>query len=195
MTVDAVILAAGTSSRAGGFKPSFPIDGTPMILRIVRIYKPFCARVIVVGGYRIDTLRELLCEEESVTIVENGRYERGMFSSIKQGLKAVTANRAIVTPGDLPFVKPSTIECILSRTEPVAVPGFENRRGHPVLLSKETIGTILGESDESNLREVLSRQSFITVETDDPGILHDIDYPADIDFPTPSRVPIHGNPG
>jgi molybdenum cofactor cytidylyltransferase len=58
-------------------------------------------------------------------------------------------------------------------------PSYENRRGHPVLLTKSLWGGVLGLGKDQTLRDFLRERegeiSYLVV--DDPGILHDLDTP------------------
>ena len=80
-----------------------------------------------------------------------------------------------ITPGDYPLIMKSTYEKILNAKGILRVPTFNNRRGHPLFISKELIGDLLCESDDSNLKEFRNKYVITNVETNDSGILKDID--------------------
>ena len=48
--IEGVILAAGSSSRAGTFKPALRIGGRSMIVRCIEGMGEVCGRIIVVRG-------------------------------------------------------------------------------------------------------------------------------------------------
>jgi molybdenum cofactor cytidylyltransferase len=177
--VEGVILAAGSSSRAGGFKPGLPIDGRPMIERSIAGMSGICSRIIVVGGHEFERLRSLVEHIENVECVQNVAHEKGMFTSVKVGLSRVRGERCFVLPGDIPLVPRRVYEGLLSVDSDVVVPSFRGKTGHPVCCSASVIARILQEPDESSLRDVLRIIGFYTMPFDAEEILVDIDTPGD----------------
>ncbi len=177
--VDGVILAAGTSSRAGGFKPALPIGGKPMIGLTIEGMRPWCRRIIVVGGHDIERLRGVVGRYDAVECVENPSYRKGMFTSVKTGLAAVSAARCFLTPADIPLVPPGVYRDLLAADAEIAVPAFRGRKGHPIRLSRGVITRILAEPDNSSLREVIAAIGCSVIEVDAEEILLDLDTPED----------------
>ncbi len=63
---------------------------------------------------------------------------------------------------------------------PIAIPRFENRRGHPVLIRRAICQEFLAEPPASKVRDVIDRHAaeIEYIEVGDPGISDDIDDPA-----------------
>ena len=177
--VDIIILAAGKGERAGGFKMGLDIAGKPMVLRAVEVFRRIDGNIIVVGGYRIDKLREILAELPQVTIVENPDYEMEMFSSVQIGARHSTAERFFIHPGDCVLVPPWVPQKMLETDGDVVIPTFRGRGGHPVLMTAAVRDKILREPPSSNLKKVINSVGASRIEVDCDGILFDIDTKED----------------
>jgi len=179
--VQAVILAAGFSSRAGTFKPLMELRGKTLIQRCIEAFSGLCSELIVVGGYEAERLGAALASFPGVRMVVNQDYERGMFSSVKRGVSEIRTERFFLTPADYPLIDPGTCRALLDVQGPVVVPSYGGRNGHPVLLDGSLIPEILAEDDDSSLRALLSRKTKTVVPVDDQGILRDLDTPEDLE--------------
>jgi molybdenum cofactor cytidylyltransferase len=177
--IEGVILAAGSSFRAGTYKPGLLIDGKPMVVRCIEGMYDICRRIIVVGGHECERLRALVEGIDRVECVENSAYQKGMFTSVKAGVSCVRGERCFLIPADIPLVPPRVYRQLLTLEADVVVPSFQGRNGHPVCLSRAIISTILQEPDESSLRDVLKRAGIRALEVDTEEILIDIDTPED----------------
>ncbi len=149
--INGLILAAGFSSRMGSFKMELDIDGISMIERTVLNMQNVCDKVIVVSGYKKEIIRDLLKGYKKVDIVENIKYEMGMFSSIQAGLKTLDCDRVFIQPGDIPFVSADVHNALLADIEDILIPIYKGRKGHPVLINKPVIERILKEPEDSKL--------------------------------------------
>lgn len=182
MSTEAVILAGGYSSRAGGFKMEFDIDGKSILQRCIEGFYETCSRIIVVTGYRHEKIDRLVEGYEKVMTVYNENYPKGMFTSIKKGISFVESDRFFLTPGDYPMISRKIVEEILERSSEndytdseVIIPSFQYKGGHPILMKSSLIQEIISKSDDYNLRDFLKskNRSYITI--DDYGILTDVD--------------------
>lgn len=104
--VEGVIIAAGFSSRAGGWKMAFNIGGITVIERCVLGMVQNCSRIFVIGGSRFYLLQELLPKQKypMVELIFNRNYHQGMFSSVLTGFRQVRESRFYFIPGDYPLV-------------------------------------------------------------------------------------------
>ncbi len=175
MTVDAVVLAGGRSSRAGAFKPALDCGGIPLVVRVVRAFAGVCRRIWVVTGFQGELVSGLVAGEPRVEVVTNHHWEEGMFSSVRAGVARVDAERFFVTPGDLPLVTPGLISAMASAPGSVVVPVWRGRSGHPLLLASAWIRTVLEADPGSTLRVVLEGAARTEVCAPDDGVLRDID--------------------
>jgi molybdenum cofactor cytidylyltransferase len=177
--IEGVILAAGSSARAGSFKMGLPLGGKTLIERSIEGMHDICGRIIVVGGYDIERLRSSLSGIPKVECVENTDYAQGMFTSVKTGVSHLHGDVFFLLPADIPLVPTHVYRKLLGVKAPVVIPAFRGTRGHPVLLNSSMIPAILSEPDSSSLREVLRRTAIATIEVEAEEILIDVDTPED----------------
>ena len=169
-----IILAGGYSSRIGQNKMGLLYQDIPLIHHCIRTMMPFVTEIFVVTGHYHQEISQLISHMQNVTIIYNECYPHGMFSSVLAGVRHVNADFFIL-PGDYPIIKPKTYQLLLSSKKQIAVPNYQNKRGHPLFLKKELIIELLKEPMESNLKCFRDRYEIDDIETDDPGILFDID--------------------
>ncbi len=112
---------------------------------------------------------------------------REMMDSLRAGLRALpgSCDGALIFPVDYAMVEPETVRAVRAALEggsqPVVLPLFEDRPGHPIGLSTALVQEIL-DSEAGSLRDVIrrdpSRVGVVVVA--DPWILRDLDHPEDL---------------
>jgi molybdenum cofactor cytidylyltransferase len=162
----AVVTAAGSAERFGGRKLLAPVDGEPLLDRTIRsLLDGGVAEVIVVVGRdgRAELERDVNAMNDArVRPVENPDPSRGMFSSIQEGVATASGDALLILPGDMPFVRPATVEAVIARYRDgasIVSPRYRGKRGHPVVMP-------LGFRDD--------------LDVDDPGVVRDVDVPGDL---------------
>jgi molybdenum cofactor cytidylyltransferase len=180
--MEAIILAAGYSSRANTFKMTLPLEKKTILEHTVSKFEGLCSRIIVVAGFKAELIQEEIAKISSknaysfqIKFVYNEDFNQGMFSSIQKGCKEVNAPTFFITPGDCPLVKKETVQLIAEQKGNVIIPSFNHRGGHPIKLSSEVKQKILDTNPESNLRVVLGSYEKNYLNVDDPGVLMDVD--------------------
>ena len=179
MDIEGIVLAAGFSSRMGKFKMEMSLNGKTLIERSVESLDKVCSKIIVVAGYKIERIKEILKSYEKVEVVFNKEFEKGMFSSVKIGISQIKAEKFFLLPGDIPFVNEDVFKKLLSKKGDIIIPVFQGRKGHPVLINSSLINEILNEPEDSNLKLFIDTKGFSTVEVQDESILIDIDTEED----------------
>ena len=180
MRVDAVILAAGYSSRVGDFKPAMDLFGKSILQRCIESMSDFCENIIVVGGYQIEIIRKLTKALPKVKLVKNEHVELGMFSSVRCGIKEVSSDRFFIIPGDQPLVKSDTCKLLLETDGDIVIPRYKGKKGHPALFDSKLVVEILSWDDTEILRNYIhSKEQVMIVDVDDPGIGMDVDTAED----------------
>lgn len=111
----------------------------------------------------------------------------GMADSIAEGVRATaTASGWLILPGDLPLIAAPSLSHVAQALaqQPVVVPTFEGRRGHPVGFARECFAALAALSGEAGGASVVERYRregrALLLPLDDPGILTDIDTLADL---------------
>ncbi len=185
MKTSAIILAAGASSRMGRPKPLLDLDGDTFLDRLIDRFSGICSPITVVLGYEANRIRANVRNAGGAVFVVNPAPERGMLSSLQCGLASLPrdADAVLFTPADLPSIQRSTIAAVAAsdNTAEVTIPRCGGRNGHPVRISRGIVAELLALPDDAQARDVLHRQRGETrfLDVDDPGILHDVDTPAD----------------
>lgn len=180
--MEAIVLAAGYSSRANAFKMTLPLGQMTVLEQTISKFEGLCSRVIVVAGFQAELIQEEMAKISSknaysfqIKFVYNENFNQGMFTSIQKGCSEVNAPTFFITPGDCPLVKKETVQLIAEHKGNVVIPSFHYRGGHPIKLSSEVKQKILETNPESNLRAVLGGYEKKYMNVDDPGVLMDVD--------------------
>ena len=192
MSIAAVILAAGAGKRLGTVAKALLRTGATSYLgRIADTARAAGVErlVVVVGPPHGEAVRHEAWRLgiDDRDIVENFDPGRGMASSIELGFRTLlarAATRAYLWPVDHPMVSGKTLEALAAglATHDAARPAFSGRRGHPPLLAKLLFQPMATCSQNpEGARGVLAACSdAVTIEVDDPGVVHDIDTPEDL---------------
>ena len=129
----------------------------------------------------------------------NPDFKAGMFSSVQRGVRAVTGGSFFLALADMPGVSERVYTDLLEwsgRLRPgfaagqspyAVIPQYRGKKGHPLLLSAEMRARILQTDLSKTLRDVLAEVPTVIVPADEPGIIHDIDTPADYRSWSPRR--------
>lgn len=134
-----------------------------------------CSRIIVVCGYNSGKVQELVQDFKKVKLVRNDNYEKGMFSSLKTGLMHVSSDKLLITPGDYPLFRQSTVHELALTRGSIVIPVYKSKKGHPIIISKTLYPEILMSPDSYNLRDILKNHTLVPVQTDDVGVVSDVD--------------------
>ena len=185
MKAAGLILAAGASSRMGTVKALLELEGRTFLDRIIEALAGECSPVCVVLGHHAEAIRSGLRDPDRAIFVENPQPERGQLSSLQCGLAVIpsTSRGVLFTPVDIPAIRPGTVAQIARRfaqgDAPLVIPRYENRRGHPVCLSRPLIDELLELSVDTRASDVIHRHldEAVFLDVDDPAIVDDIDDP------------------
>ncbi|MDQ5986230.1 MAG: Molybdenum cofactor guanylyltransferase [Syntrophus sp. SKADARSKE-3] len=204
--IAALILAAGTSSRMGTLKPLMSIGKETLIERAARLFREAgITEIVAVLGHEAERIMPALVQS-GVCPVINADYSDGMFSSVQTGVRAFPpyCRAFFLLPVDMPLVRSETIGLLLESFTLASLPAlnlekaevkgegggkyglvcrpcYQDRRGHPPLISTALIPDILAFDKPGGLRAVIAFhcRRIVDVLCDDPGILIDIDTPDD----------------
>jgi molybdenum cofactor cytidylyltransferase len=167
--------------------PADSISGT-FLSGAIDVLAPTTEMVIVVAGANEPSLRGVVYARAGYLVV-NPEPERGQFSSLRVGLKAVLDrghDGAVVMLVDRPPVARATIEYLQavlaeSSEEEVwaVVPTFGGKHGHPMVMGRDMIEAFLRAPAESTAKEVraerLDRVRYI--EVNDENVVRNVNTP------------------
>lgn len=176
----AVILAAGLSSRMMDFKPLLPFGGTTVIQHTVsRLLEGGAEEIVLVTGFLAPEV-ERLFQDRRIRFIHNRDYARSqMFDSVCLGLTAVRGEEIFLLPADLPQFDPALLDRLSAIPAQAVYPVCQGRNGHPLLLRRSGVDTVLYHDGTRGLKGALDRLDTRTIETEDLGCLLDIDRPED----------------
>lgn len=184
ITVAAVLLAAGKSSRMGSCKPLLLLRDETVIERCLNTleYGGVNEIIVVVSIHGKDVDRAV--RDHSVQLVVNPDESGDMASSIRVGRDNTPPETSgiIVALCDYPLVVPGTVRALIDQhtqyPECIITPTYQGRRGHPLLIPRLILEEL---SAGKTLRDVLNKDAarIREVPLDDIGILIDMDTPDD----------------
>ena len=179
-----ILLAAGSSKRFGGNKLAHLLDGEPIALRSARAF--IAALPGAVAVTRTDSPLKNQLEGIGFRVTECVRADEGMGVSLAAGVAATPGAAGwVVALADMPFIKSATHEkiahAVASGADLVAA-SHHGERGHPVGIGARFRDDLLALQGDAGARNIVraSPQLMQLVECDDPGVLRDIDTPADL---------------
>jgi molybdenum cofactor cytidylyltransferase len=187
MSVGAIVLAAGNSTRMGEQKVLLSFNGVTVIEHIVnKLANAALSEIIVVAGKDAKGIRSALHEANAV-VVENPDVERGMLSSVRIGIESLGGDvgGCLICLGDQPALQSSVIEAVVAAgaksQSNIVVPEYRDRRGHPIYISHKYFANIMTSYDETGLRGLLQEFSDMVhgLSVEESWILDDMDYPED----------------
>jgi CTP:molybdopterin cytidylyltransferase MocA len=181
-----IILAAGASSRMGRPKALLIYNGETFLDRLNGIFTRVTSNVpLAVLGYHADVIRD--GASRPFRAVVNPQPALGQLSSLQCALRELQDDCEVFlfTPVDNPAFAEATVTSLLSvlQSQPgamLAIPRYKGRRGHPVACRAALAGEFLALAAGAQAREVVHahRDRTVYIDTDDPGIRHDVDDPA-----------------
>lgn len=186
--IGAVVLAAGQSRRMGRPKMVLPWGSTTVLGQVVHtLYSADVDPIVVVTGGAEDQVVPMLRGLPVITVDNPFYMQSEMLLSLQSGLKAMPKNvvAVLVCLGDQPQIELevilNVIEHFCATMNPIVVPSFQMRRGHPWLVERNLWGEILSLDKESSLRQFLhAHQDEIEyVDVSTGSILKDLDTPED----------------
>lgn len=188
--VSAIILAAGLSRRMGSQnKLLLPIQGKPMVRWVAEaLCEVSGVSVSVVLGHEANRVRESL-KGLQLTFVENASFERGMTTSIQQGVAASAENVKgfMICLSDLPNMTASEyaylLQAFLKQLKQdeacIGLPVYQGKKGNPVIFSSSYRSAILEHTEMEGCKQIVKTHAehVHLIEMSSPNCLHDIDTP------------------
>lgn len=189
MSVAAIILAAGQSTRMGAQNKLLLADGgDPLVRHAVKMavlsqLKP----VVVVLGHDADRVRAA-CDGLPVIFTLNSDFAQGLSTSLKAGIKALPDNidGAAVILADMPELDMALLDRLYAafEAEPAAlaaVPVHDGQWGNPCLVAAALFPEIDTLSGDQGARKILERHRDMVVEMPVSSLAatRDIDTPDD----------------
>jgi molybdenum cofactor cytidylyltransferase len=169
-------------------KPLLRLNGQTFLTHIAASMLVTVERLIIVVGAHRETVTASVPVDNRIHAIENPDYMLGQLSSIRAGLRAVSAHAdaAIVHLVDHPTVLPETFSRLAgeyrSSGKAILVTRWRGHRGHPVLFDRSIFDELQRAPMDVGARAVVKADArrVIYVDVDDPGVALDLDTPTDL---------------
>ena len=162
MTIAAILLAAGESTRMGRLKQLLPWGGTTLVAwQVAQLRKAGAEDVVVVLGHEAEQIRPAVPPDARVVV--NAAYKEGRATSLRAGAEALPdgVEAVLILSVDQPrpaWLSRALIETWRAERPLVMSPRFRRRYGHPILLDGSLLPELREVSDETlGLRAVIDR--------------------------------------
>jgi len=162
--IGAVILAAGGSSRFGQPKQLLPFRGKTLIRTIIdAACEAGCSPVVVVIGSNGETIHPEVAHA-NVLEVRNTNWQRGIGSSIRSGVQALTdhapdVQAILLLVCDQPAVNAPFIERLFATREAtkkdIVASSYADTAGVPAIFNRSLFKELLAIGDESGAKSII----------------------------------------
>lgn len=182
-----IVLAAGASRRMGSPKPLLRTRGGTFIEHAVRVLlEGGCGGVTAVCRAR-DDVTAALARAAGAIVLDNPDPGSEQAASLRIGLGAVPADAGavLVLPVDHPRVGPRAVRAVAdawrTRGASIVRPVYDGTPGHPTLFSRRLFEELAADDLPEGARTVIERhrEAVDDVEVDEPGIVQDVNTPAE----------------
>lgn len=182
--VSVVVLAAGLGSRFGvGPKLLAGLDGRPVLQHVLDAVAEVHPRetIVVLGHFAAEIEADIAWRTERRIL--NPDPERGLSSSVRLGLEAVTTDAAMIVLGDQPRVSVDMMRTLLgAHPAPIVVPRYaDGRARNPLLIRRSAWPLIDRLEGDRGFGPLLAHTSDWVREVAVNGSNRDVDEPADLD--------------
>lgn len=183
----AIILSAGESSRMGSPKALIPYRGRTFLDHLLEVARhPKLGRVLVVLGPHA----EQICSEvplETASVVLNPDWQQGQLSSIQAALRQLAdgdeTEGIMLFLVDHPLISSVLVDQLIAEFyrsgQPIVVPTFRGKRGHPVIFAQRLYGELLAAPLEEGARTVVwaHAEEVLEAPTDEEGVVLNLNDP------------------
>jgi molybdenum cofactor cytidylyltransferase len=162
--IGAVILAAGGSSRFGQPKQLLSFRGKTLVRTIVDVAcKAGCSPVVVVIGSDGEQIHPALAHA-NVTEVQNTNWQRGIGSSIRSGVRALTdhapgVEAILLLVCDQPAVNARVIERLIATRaatkKHIVASSYAGTVGVPAIFDSSLLEELLSPEDGSGAKSMI----------------------------------------
>ena len=162
--IGAIILAAGESSRFGQPKQLLPFRGKTLVRTVIdAAHEAGCSPVAVVTGSDSEKIRGELTQANIIE-VRNKNWQRGIGSSIRSGVHALTDRSPDVAAilllvCDQPAVNERVIECLFATREAtkkdIVASSYADTVGIPALFDRSLFKDLLELGDECGAKSII----------------------------------------
>ncbi len=199
MTISAVILAAGRSSRfEDGHKLLAEIDGAPIVRHVCTALAASNVDEIILVTSDMNDAVVKAAGTGRWRAVENPEARDGLSTSLRTGLENISpkTDGILVALADMPGIEPALVNALISAfsaEEPAIVfpVAKDGRRGHPVIWPKSLFRALASMTGDRGGKTILTdhKNLWRPVPCENKGAFADIDTRADFEAFTANNQP------
>jgi len=181
--ISAILLGAGESKRMGVDKLALAWKGKTILEHCFKtLLRSEVGELVVVLSGRSKGLKNL-SQGQKARVVMNPQSQKGMGSSIRKGLQAISprSDGILIALGDQPFVKTRTINALIHafdrEKKRIIVPSFHGKTGHPVIFHRAYKKELMGLKGDVGGRSIIERhrEDVRVVRVKSIGVVKDVD--------------------
>jgi molybdenum cofactor cytidylyltransferase len=193
LRVDAVVLAAGRSSRMGGPNKLMALFGDrPLVRRTAETARASRAgEVVVVTGHQAERVSSALLGLP-VRLTHNSDYASGLAGSLRAGIRALSAETdgVLIMLGDMPGVTAADLDRLIAAFvkaggNSIVRATHAGKRGNPVILPKAVFPEVIKLEGDTGARHIVESEG-------NPVIDVEIGAGASVDVDTPEAMQLAG---
>ncbi len=187
--VHAIVLAGGAATRFGGRKLLAPWRQGVLLDGAIdaALASPARTVILVTGSDREEVELAGMRRGGRISAVYAHDHALGLSASLRAGIQALpnSADAVFIFLGDMPRVPPAMAADLLSAIGScrAAISAYRGQWGHPALLRRSLFDEVASLSGDTGARAILKAlgADLAVVDTDDPGVLFDVDQPSDLE--------------
>jgi len=189
MTIQAILLCAGRGTRfdatGNSSKLLAPLSSGVLVLEAALNHlMAVNLHPLAIANPSQEQLKSFLTQQ-GISWIESLQADQGMGYSIATGVRhSEKADGWLICLGDMPYLRPETLAQLLKTIEQhpqsIVAPIHQGQRGHPVFIPAIFKQDLLGLQKDEGPRHLMKHGPVVLMDTNDAGILRDIDQPSDL---------------
>lgn len=186
MSIAAIVLAAGASTRMGSPKQLLPRGGRSLLRRAAETaLRSVCEPVYVVLGARAELVRREV-QDLPVRVIENPRWAEGMGTSVRAGVEAAVMEAPeglVLLLCDQPLITAEMVDALVAAYRqsrpPIVAAAYNGTLGVPALFSAAVFPELLALPPAEGARRLIAARRAEVVGVPLPAGAVDVDTPED----------------
>jgi CTP:molybdopterin cytidylyltransferase MocA len=181
----AIILSGGASRRMGTPKALLPYEGRTFLEHLLQVtnHSRIGVRRVVLGAGAEGIAESVALKSDEVVV--NGDWEKGQLSSLHAALRTLPdgTDGMLVCLIDHPLISSGLVHDLIERfyalRQPIVLPVYKSRRGHPVIFSSVLYEELLAAPLETGARSVVwaHREEVSELHTTEEGCVLNLNDP------------------